>query len=73
MDQKLKEEVYKGIEILLTKVLEQAEETAGIKVNSRQERISQGAWALYGKVIEEARTMVDSYVTNVKARVAKFC
>ena len=72
MEGKIKEEIYKDIEVLLTKVLEQVEKTAGIKVGSRKERISQGAWALYGKVIEEARTMVDSYVTWSKAQVAKF-
>jgi len=72
MEQKTKEEIFKSLEVLLSKVLEQVEETAGIKVSSRQERISQGAGALYHKVIDEARDIVDLYATSAKARVAKF-
>jgi len=72
MEQKTKEEIFKSLEVLLAKVLEQVEEVAGIKVNSRKERISQGAGALYHEVLDEARDIVNLYVTGAKARVAKF-
>lgn len=73
MEQKIKDEIHNDVKVLLAKVLEQVEEVAGIKVNSRQERISQGAGALYYKVLDEAREIVDIYVTSAKERVAKFC
>ena len=72
MEQKTRKEFFKELETLLTKVLEQVEEEAGVKVNLRQERISQGTGALYDKVIAEAKDIVDIYVTSAKARVAKF-
>jgi len=76
MKQEIREEIFEELKVMLAKVLGLIEETAGIKVGrdaaSRQEHIAQGAGALYGKVIEEAKTMVENYVAWAKAQVAKF-
>jgi len=76
MKQEVRDEIYEELKVLLSKVLEQVEEIAGIKVGKdtawRQEYIAQGAGVLYAKVVNEAKTMIDDYITGAEARVAKF-